>query len=65
MHSKGAKTEYQVTVTEILSRVVKVNFLSAQEAVEKVKSLYRKEVIVLDWCDFIELIIKASDTLER
>lgn len=60
LHSIGVKMEYQVTVTEILSRVVKIDSSSAEEAEEKVRSLYKQEAIVLDWGDFADLNIKAS-----
>ena len=58
--------KYQVTVTETLSRVVNIDSTSAEEAEEKVRSLYKKDVIVLDWADFQDLNIRAnSDDARR
>ena len=44
--------EYQVTIKEILSRVLRIDSSSAEEAEERVRDLYRKEQIVLDYSDF-------------
>ena len=52
--------EYQVTVTETLSKVVNIDSTSAKEAEEMVRSLYKKEAIVLDWADFSDLNIKVN-----
>ena len=44
--------EYQVTITEILSRTEKVEATSAQMAEEMVRRMYAEEHIVLDYSDF-------------
>ncbi len=57
--------KYQVTVTETLSRVVNIESSSAEEAEDKVRSLYRKEAIVLDWNDFTQVDISARSDDEH
>jgi hypothetical protein len=43
---------YKVEVFESLARVVEIEANSPEEATEKVKKLYEKEEIVLDYSDF-------------
>lgn len=45
--------EYHVEVTETLSRVVKIEASSAQEAMQRVREMYRREEIVLGDADFV------------
>lgn len=49
-----AKKKFTVEVTETLQRQVEIEAESEQEALQKVKELYRNEEIVLGWQDFIE-----------
>ena len=55
--------EYQVTITEILSRTERVEASSAVMAEEMVRLRYAKEDIVLDWSDFKSVDFHASDSL--
>lgn len=48
------KKKFTVEVTETLQRQVEVEADSEQEALQKVKDLYRDEEIVLTWEDFVE-----------
>ncbi len=47
--------EYEIEVEELLQRIVKVKAESKEEAVKIVMEKYRKEEIVLDAGDFIEV----------
>ena len=44
--------EYQVTITETLSRVLRIDASSAKAAEDKVRDLYRNEEVILDYSDF-------------
>ena len=44
--------EYQVTITETLSRVLRIDATSAKDAEDKARNLYRNEEVVLDYSDF-------------
>ena len=55
--------EYQVTITEILSRTEKVEATSALIAEEMVRRRYAKEDIVLDYSDFKSVDFHTSDSL--
>ena len=52
--------EYQVTITETLSRIKSIEAPSAFVAEEEVRRLYKKENIVLDYSDLKEVQIKLS-----
>jgi hypothetical protein len=45
--------EVEVRITEILSRVIKIDTFSKDDAVNQVKRMYKNEDIVLDYTDFI------------
>lgn len=53
--------EYHVEVTETLSRVVKIEASSAQEAMQRVREMYRREEIVLGDADFVGTEFKDAD----
>lgn len=55
--------EYQVTITEILSRTERVEASSALMAEEMVRLRYAKEDIVLDYSDFKSVDFHTSDSL--
>lgn len=60
------KKKFVVEVTETLQRQVEIEADNEQEALQKVKELYRDEEIVLDWQDFVGndfQIIKQEETL--
>lgn len=48
----------QVEVTETLSRIVEVEAVTEQEALEIVNEQYQEELIVLDSNDYIDTDIK-------
>lgn len=50
--------EYQINVTETLSRIVKIEAVSKEDAIRKVKSMYHNEEIVLDADDFVGVNIQ-------
>ncbi len=53
--------EYQVVITETLSRIEKIDASSAFEAEEKARSLYANETVVLDYSDFIDVRFHAPN----
>ena len=63
MPRKKMQMEYQVTITEILSRTEKVEAASALMAKEMVRRRYAKEDIVLDYSDFKRVDFCTSDSL--
>lgn len=56
--------EYQVTIKEILSRVIRVESPTAKAAEDKVMQLYRNEEIVLDYSDLSFFDIYADKIKE-
>lgn len=54
-------SKYQIEIQELLSRIVEVDALSSEEAIDKVKSMYKAEEIVLDSDDYVDTIIKECD----
>ena len=53
--------EFQVTIKETLSRVLRINSTSAEAAEDEVRELYRKEEVVLDYSDLIDCEINANN----
>ena len=51
--------EYNVMITETLSRIITVEASSEREAEEKVKEMYNDEEIVLDWNDLDDTDIEV------
>lgn len=49
---------YKIEIQETLSRVVEIVATSAEEAIDKVREIYRDEEIVLDSDDYVETNIK-------
>lgn len=47
--------EYRFEITETLSRQIAVQSASEEEAYRRIKALYRKELVVLDSSDFIDV----------
>lgn len=54
--------EYQVTITEVLSRIERIEATSALMAEEMVRRRYTKEDIVLDYSDFKDVHFHASNS---
>jgi hypothetical protein len=46
--------KYQVEITETLQRVIEVHAESPDDAVDKVRALYKNEEIVLDSSDYMD-----------
>ncbi len=49
--------KYKIEITETLQRIIVIDALSEEDAIEKVKSEYSSERIVLDSNDFIDVEI--------
>lgn len=56
-----SQMEYQVIITETLSRIENIEASSAFEAEEKARSLYVNERIILDFSDFIDVCFHVSN----
>ncbi|MBR3480236.1 MAG: DpnD/PcfM family protein [Prevotella sp.] len=52
---------YSIEVLEVLSRIVKVEASDEEDAIEKVKQMYRKCEIVLDDSDYKVTEISVKD----
>ena len=50
--------EYEIEIEEILQRTIKVEAENGEEAIRKVKEMYRNEEIILDAEDFKEANFK-------
>ncbi len=50
--------KYQVEINETLSRIIEVEAENENDAVSKIKDLYRKEEIVLDSNDYLDTKIE-------
>lgn len=53
--------KFKVEVTEILSRVIETDAESEEDAVEKIKRMYRNCDIILNASDYIETNICIKD----
>lgn len=53
--------KYSIEVMEILSRVVDVEAVDENDAIERVRQMYRKCQIVLDDSDYKETEISVKD----
>lgn len=49
---------YEIEITETLSRIIKIQAESSNEAWKKIKQMYKEEEIVLDSSDFVDTDIK-------
>lgn len=56
-------TEYQVEVTETISRLVPVTAKTAEEAISLVTDLYNAETIVLDSEDYLDVNISLAQVI--
>ena len=59
MELKNEEKEYQVEVTETISRVITIKAISQDEAWQKVSDMYKNGKIVLDYNDYIDTQIKS------
>ena len=46
-------TTYKIEIQELLSRIIEIEAPSAEEAIDKVRAMYKAEEIVLDWDDYV------------
>jgi hypothetical protein len=46
--------EYKVEITETLQRIIMINAANEDDALVKIKEMYRAEDVVLDSSDFID-----------
>ena len=53
--------KYQVEINETLSRIIEVEAENENDAVSKIKELYRKEEIVLDSNDYLNTKIEIYE----
>ena len=53
--------KYSIEVLEVLSRIVEVEALDEEDAIERVRRMYRKCEIVLDDSDYKATEISAKD----
>ena len=44
---------YKIEIQELLSRIIEIEAPSAEEAIDKVRAMYKAEEIMLDWDDFV------------
>ena len=49
---------YNIEITEVLQRVIKIEANSREEAIKLAKEKYQNEEIVLDYNDFVDVNIK-------
>ena len=54
-------TTYKIEIQEHLSRVIEIEALSAEEAIDKAREMYKAEEIVLDGEDWVETEIDEFD----
>lgn len=54
-------SNYKIEITETLSRVIEIEALSAEEAIDKAREMYRAEKIVLDGDDYVEMEIEEYE----
>lgn len=50
-------TTCKIEIQEHLSRVIEIEASSAEEAIDKVRAMYRAEEIVLDGDDYVATVI--------
>jgi len=53
--------KYKIEVEEILQRVIEVEAESFEEALEIIEKKYKKEKIVLDWEDFVDVSFRKFE----
>lgn len=49
---------YNIEITEVLQRLIRIEANSKEEAIKLAKGKYQKEEIVLDYNDFVDVNIK-------
>ncbi len=56
-------TTYKIEIQELLSRIIEIEAPSAEEAIDKVKEMYRTEEIVLDSDDYVSTEIDEFEKI--
>lgn len=56
-------TTYKIEIQELLSRIIEIEAPSAEEAIDKVKEMYRTEEIVLDSDDYVSTEIDEFEEI--
>ena len=56
-------TTYKLEIQELLSRIIEIEAPSAEEAIDKVKEMYRTEEIVLDSDDYVSTEIDEFEKI--
>ena len=56
-------TPYKIEIQELLSRIIEIEAPSAEEAIDKVKEMYRTEEIVLDSDDYVSTEIDEFEKI--
>lgn len=56
-------TTYKIEIQELLSRIIEIEAPSAEEAIDKVKEMYRTEEIVLDSDDYVSTEIHEFEEI--
>ncbi len=54
-------TNYKIEIQELLSRIIEIEAPSAEEAIDKVREMYRAEEIVLDGDDCVGMEIEEFE----
>ena len=52
---------YKIEIEELLSRIIEIEAPSAEEAIDKVRAMYRAEEIVLDGDDCVGMEIEEFE----
>jgi len=58
-HHTNEVKKYPVEITETLSRIIRMEAATSDEAIDKVKTLYRKGMVVLDSGDYVDTDFKV------
>lgn len=57
---------FEIETREILSRIIEIKANSKEEAIEKIEQMYKKEEIVLDYSDFLQVTFtEINSDLEK
>ena len=59
-HHTNEVKKYPIEITETLSRIIRMEASTPDEAVDKVKTLYRKGLVVLDSGDYVDTEFRAK-----
>ncbi|MCL2621149.1 MAG: DpnD/PcfM family protein [Defluviitaleaceae bacterium] len=63
-HRTNRVKKFPVEITETLSRIIRMEAATSDEAVDKVKTLYRKGLVVLDSGDYVDTEFRVLEDSE-